>query len=140
MQITHMKKLVFHKQVCKDFKIKNLQEYCDLHVQRNTSLLAHVFENYISTWNQIYQLYQLDPAHFFTAPGLAWQVALKKKNVKLDLSTDIDILLMVEKVTRGGICHAIYQYAKANNKYMKDCDKNKFWDVNMVGQCQKSCL
>ena len=59
------------------------------------------------------------------APGLAWKAAIKKTKVKLDLLTDIDILLIVEKGISGGICHSIYQYAKANNKYMKDYDKNK---------------
>ena len=57
------------------------------------------------------------------------------------------MLLIVEKGIRGGICHAIHRYAKANNKCMKDYDKNerssylKYWDVNicMVGQCRKSC-
>ena len=49
----------------------------------------------------------------------------KDRRVKLELLTDIDMLLMVEKRIRGGICNAIHQYAKANNKYMKDYDKNK---------------
>ena len=78
----------------------------------------------------------LDPAKFLSAPGLAWQAALKKNKVKLDLLPDIDMLLMAEKGVRGGICHSIYRYAKANNRYMKYCDKNKeslylqYWDVN----------
>ena len=77
-----------------------------------------------------------DPANFVSAPGLAWQAALKKKKVKLELLTDTDMLLMVEKGIRGGICTAVQWYAKANNKYMKDYDKNKessylnYWDVN----------
>ena len=58
-------------------------------------------------------------------PGLAWQGALKNTKVKLDLLTGIDMLLMVEKGIRGGIYHTIYRYAKANNKYIKDCDKNR---------------
>ena len=63
---------------------------------------------------------------FLSVPGLAWQVCFKKTEVKLDLLTDIDLLLMVEKGTRGGICHAIHRYAKANDKYMKEkYDKNK---------------
>ena len=63
-------------------------------------------------------------------------MALKKTEVKLKLLIDIDILFIVEKVIRGGMCHAIHRYAKANNKYMKDYDKNKesshlkYWDVN----------
>ena len=82
------------------------------------------------------KIYELDPAKFLSAPGLAWQAALKKTKVKLDLLTDINMLLMVEKGLRGGICHSIYRYAKANKKYMKDYDKNKgssyiqYWDVN----------
>ena len=71
------------------------------------------------------KIYELDPAKFLSAPGLAWQAALKKTKVKLDLLTDIDMLLMVEKGIRGRICHSIYQYAKSNNKCMKDYDKNK---------------
>ena len=68
--------------------------------------------------------YKLDPAHFLSAPGLAWQACLKKTGVKLELLIDNDMLLMIEKGIRGGMCHAIYRYAKANNKYMKNYDKN----------------
>ena len=70
------------------------------------------------------KIYELDPANFLSAPGLAWQACLKKTRVNLKLLTDIDILLMVAKGTRGGICHAIHRYAKANNKYMKNYEKN----------------
>ena len=69
-------------------------------------------------------MYELDPAHFLSLPGLAWQACLKK-NVKLELLTDYDMLLMVEEGIRGEICHSIHRHAKANNKYMKNCDKNK---------------
>ena len=71
------------------------------------------------------KIYELDLARFLTAPGLAWQATLKKAKVKLDLLTDIDMLLRVEKGIRGEICHSIYRYVKANKKYMKDYDKNK---------------
>ena len=57
---------------------------------------------------------------FLSAPGLAWQACLKKTEVKLEMLTDVDMLLMVEKGIRRGIYHAIYRYAKANNKYMKN--------------------
>ena len=82
------------------------------------------------------KIYNVDPAKFLLAPGLVGQAALRKAKVKLDLLIGIDMLLMVEKGIRGGICDSIYQYAKANNKYMKDCDENKessyiqYWDVN----------
>ena len=79
-----------------------------------------MFEN---VRNVCIKIYKLDPATFLSVPGLAWQAALKKIKVNLDLLTDIDMLLMVEKVIRGGICHSICQYAKANNKYMKNYDE-----------------
>ena len=69
--------------------------------------------------------YELDPAHFISLPGLAWQACLKKIRVELELLTDYDMLLMIEEGIRGGICHAVHRYAKANNKYMKNYDKNK---------------
>ena len=103
------------------FEIKNLGDYHDLYVQSDTLLLADVFENFR---DKCIEIYGLDPAHFLSAPGLAWQACLKKTKVKLELLTDIDMLLMVEKGTRGGICQAIHRYAKANNKYMKNYDKN----------------
>ena len=56
---------------------------------------------------------------------MVWQAYLKKTEVKLELLTDVDMLLIVEKGIRGGICHAIYRYVKANNKYMKNYNKHK---------------
>ena len=70
-------------------------------------------------------VYELDPAHFLSLPGLAWQACLKKTNIKLELLTDYGMLLMVEEGIKGGICHAIHRHARANNKYMKNYDKNK---------------
>ena len=61
---------------------------------------------------------------FLSAPGLAWQACLKKTEKELELLTNIDMLLMVEKGIWGGMCHTIHRHAKANNKYMKNNDKN----------------
>ena len=69
--------------------------------------------------------YELDPAHFVSLPGLAWQACLKKTNIELELLTDYDMLLMVEIGIRGGICHSIHRYAKANNKYMQNNNNNE---------------
>ena len=93
-----------------------------IYVQSNILLVTDVFENCRNMWLKIYKL---DPANCLSAPGLPWQAALKKTKVKVDLLTDIDMLLMVEKRIRGGICHSGYLYAQANNKYIKDYDKNK---------------
>ena len=97
------------------FNIKNLDEYHDLYIQSHTILLADIFENFRDRCQKVYQL---DPAHFVSAPALAWQACLKKTKVKLELLTDINMLLMFEQGIRGGICQSILCYATANNKYM----------------------
>ena len=107
--------------VFKSFKLENLGDYHDLYVKSDTLLLADVFENFR---NMRLKEYGLDPAHFVSLPGLAWQACLKKTNIELELLTDYDMLLMVEKGIRGGICHSIQRYAKAN-KYMKNYNNNE---------------
>ena len=121
------------KKVCKNFRVKNLGEYHDLYVPSDTLLLTDVFKNFRK---MCLKMYELDPTRFPTAPCLAWLAALKKTKVKLDLLTDIDMLLTVKKAIRREICHAIHRYAKVSNKYMKDYFKNKessslkYWDLN----------
>ena len=109
------------QKVFEEFNLKNLSDYHDLYVQSDTLLLADVFENFR---NKCIEIYELDPAHFLSAPGLAWQACLKKTEVELELLTDIDMLLMVEKGIQGEICHSIHRYTKANNEYMENYDKN----------------
>ena len=104
------------------FKLKNLREYHDLYVQGDTLLLGDVFENFR---NMCLKVYEPDPAHFLSLPGLAWQAYLKKTSIALELLTDYDMLLMVEEGIRGGICHSTHRHAKANNKYMKNYDESK---------------
>ena len=101
---------------------KNLGHYYDLYVQSDTLLLADVFESFR---NKCIEIYELDPAHFLSAHGLAWQACLKKTEVEVELLTDVDMLLMVEKRIGDGICHAIHRYAEANNKYMDNYNQNK---------------
>ena len=108
--------------VFKTFKLDNLGDYHDLYVQSDTLLLADVFENFRKA---CIKTYELDPAHFISLSGSAWQACLKKTGVELELLTDYDMLLMIEEGVRGGICHAVHRYAKANNRYMKDYDESK---------------
>ena len=82
------------------FELKNHVEYHDLYVKCDTLLLADVFQNFR---DKCIEIYGLDPAHFLSAPGSAWQAYLKKTGVKLELLTDIDMPLMVEERIRGGI-------------------------------------
>ena len=105
----------------KELKLKNLGDYHEFYAQSDTLLPADVFENFR---NKCIEIYELDSAHFLSAPGLAWQACLKKKRVKLELLTDFDMLLIVKKGIRSGIYHSIHKYAKVNNKYMKNYDKD----------------
>ena len=104
-----------------------------MYLKSDALLLVDIFENFRKLCLKIYHL---DPAKFLSAPGLARKAILKKTEVKLELLTDNDMLLMVEKGISGGICPAIHRYAKATNKYLKDYDKNnessylKYWDEN----------
>ena len=110
------------KIVYKEFNNKNLGDYYDLYVQSDALLLADLFENFRI---KCIEIQELDPAHFLSAPGLTWQGYLKKTGIELELLTYNDMLLMVEKGIRGGICHTMHRYGKAINKYMKNYDKNQ---------------
>ena len=117
------------------FEIKNLGEYHDLYAQSDILLLADVYENFR---NMCLDKYELDPAYFASASGLAWQACLKNTGIKLVLLTDYDMLLMIEKGIGGGICQATQRYAKANNEYAKNYDKNiessyiEYLDANIL--------
>ena len=104
------------------FNINNLGEYHDLYVQLDTALLADIFENFR---DKHIETDELDPAYFLTTPGLSWWACLKKTGVELELLTDENMFLTYEQGIRGGICNKVQGYAEANNKYMKNYDKNK---------------
>ena len=110
------------KQVWNTFKCKTIRDYHDLYLKTDVLLLADVFENFRKT---CLKHYNLDPAQYYTSPGLAWDACLKETGQELKLLHDYDMLMMFEKGTRGGITHISKRYAKANNKYMKDYDPNK---------------
>ena len=105
------------QKVWEAFEIKSMEDYHNLYNETDVLLLADVFENFR---NICLENYKLDPAHYFTAPGLAWDACLKMTNVKLELLTNVDMLLMVEKGIRGGVSMVSTRYSKANNKYMGD--------------------
>ena len=88
------------RSVWREFEIKDLGEYHDLYLKTDVILLANVFEAFRDV---CLKNYGLDPAHFYTAPGLAWKACLKKTRNKLELLLDPDMLLMFERGIRGGI-------------------------------------
>ena len=115
------------KKVCKDFEIKSLGGRHNLYPESNTSLLDDVCENVswkIWTWS----------CKISFSSALEWQAALNKTKVKWELSTDIDMLLIVAKGKRRGIFDSIYWHAKTNNEYMKCYERCNF----NIGQCCKS--
>ena len=105
------------KQVWKAFQLKTLGGYHDLYLKSDVLLLADVFENFRRT---CLDCYKLDPCHYFTSPGLAWDAALKMTKITLELLVDYDMYLFVERALRGGISYIANRYGKANNKYMKN--------------------
>lgn len=101
------------------FNIQTMGEYHDLYLKTDVLLLADVFENFREL---CLQCYKLDPAHYYTAPGLAWEAMLRMTDVTLELLTDIDMYLMWERGIRGGISMISNKYGKANNKYLNNYD------------------
>ena len=109
--------------VWSEFRCKNLADYTELYCKSDVLLLADVFENLI---NVFFEKFQLDPAHYVTAPSLALDAMLKMTEVKLELLTDPDMFLFFEKGVRGGASSITKRYAKANNRYMgNEFDPNK---------------
>ena len=105
------------QRVWKEFGIRSLGDYHDLYLRTDVVLLANVYEAFRDT---CLRHYKLDPAHFYTSPGLAWKACLKCTGIRLELLTDPDMLLMSDRGIRGGITQAFRKYASANNKYMGD--------------------
>ena len=80
------------------FKCKTIRDYHDLYLKSDVLLLADVFGNFRKT---CLKHYNLDPAHYYTSPGLAWDACLKETSQKLELLYDYDMLMMFEKGIRG---------------------------------------
>ena len=99
------------------FRCKTIRDYHNLYLKSDVLLLSDVFENFRKT---CLKHYNLDPAHYYTSPGLAWDARLKETGQELQLLHDYDMLMMFEQGIRGGISHISKRYAEANNKYMKD--------------------
>ena len=104
------------------FGCQTIRDYHDLYLKSDVLLLADVFENFRKT---CLKHYNLDPAHYYTSPGLAWDVCLKETGQQLELLHDYDMLMMFERGIRGGMTHISKRYSEANNKYMKNYDPNK---------------
>ena len=69
--------------------------------------------------------YGLDPCHYFSSPGLNWDAMLKMTGIELDLISDTDMHLFIQKGMRGSISYIFERSSKANNKHMKCYDSSK---------------
>ena len=110
------------KMIWKTFECKNMGDYHDLYLRTDVLLLADVYEKYRET---CLKQYKLDPAHYYTSPGLSWDALLKKTKINLELLTDCDMHLMIEKGLRGGISMVSERFCKANNPYVDAYDASK---------------
>ena len=110
--------MVYNKLNCKSFK-----DYHITYLQCDVLLLADVFENFRKTCGNYYGL---DPSNYISAPGLAWDAMLLKTGISLELMNDLQVLDIMERMKRGGLCFVgSKRHVVANNKYMDNYDDTK---------------
>ena len=118
-----------------------MRDYHDPYLKSDVLILADVFENLRKIGKEYYNL---DPAHYFSCPGFAWDAMLQMTYINLEIITDIDIYQMVETGLRGGVSYIANRRSKPNNKYLSDYDKNKdssylmYLDTNVLYAWAKS--
>ena len=122
-------KNVYNKLQCTSFK-----DYHMTYLKTDVLLLADVFENFRKT---CFDYYELDPANYISAPGLAWDAMLIKTGIDLEQITDFNVLDIMETHKKGGLCFVCSnRHVKANNHYLEDFDATKpesylmYWDAN----------
>ncbi len=110
------------QKVWEAFDCKTMRDYHDLYLKTDVLLLADVMTEFRKTCKKAYGL---DALHYYTSPGLAWDAMLKYTGIELDLISDSDMYLMIEKGIRGGVSSIMKRYSKANHKYLDDYDPEK---------------
>lgn len=105
----------FAKTMWDRFSCRTLGDYSDLYLKTDVLILCDIFENFRDL---CLNNYELDPTHYLTLPSFTFDAMLKFTNVKLDLFTDYDMYLFIERGIRGGITTCVKRNAVANNKYI----------------------
>ena len=108
------------------FKINTMGDYHDLYLKTGVLLLANVFEKFI---NMCLDYYGLDPCHYFSSLGLSWDALLKTTRIELELISDTDMHLFIEKRITGGISYIAKRHSKTNNNYIEcydSCKESKY--------------
>ena len=133
-----MKNIIIQKKVWEIFNFKTGRDLHDHYLKKDVLLLADLFERFIST---CLKYYDLDPTHYFSAPGLSWGAMLKMTKIELEKINDTNIHIFIESGTRGGISYAATKYCKANNEDTKPrIDINYFNMNNLYGKAMMSYL
>ncbi|KAL7291745.1 hypothetical protein TKK_0014531 [Trichogramma kaykai] len=122
------------QKVWNTFDVKDIGQYSDIYLKTDVLLLADVFENFRDT---CLKYYELDSAYYCSTPSFTWSAMLKYTDIKLELLTDVDMYIFIERGLRGGLTQASTRYAKSNCKYMREgYDPSKrdnylmYFDVN----------
>ena len=111
------------KEIWDEFNCKSFEDYHDIYLKADVFLLADSFERFRDFF---IEHHKIDPSYCFSSPGLTWECGLKYTGVELELLTDYDMLMMVEKGIRGGFSGVLgNRYVRTNNKYMEDFDNMK---------------
>ena len=109
--------------VWKEFGCKTMRDYHNLYNKCDVLQLADVFENFRDV---CMKNHKLDPAWYYTAPGLSWDAMLKMTRVELETLSNYDMVLMIKNGIRGGVSTITTRYGKSNNKYMGEAfDENE---------------
>lgn len=112
----------FAKSVWEKFECTTLKDYLEIYLKGDVVLLADIFEKFRKT---CLKTYELDPCHYFTAPGLSWDAMLKMTMVELELMQDINMYNFIQKGIRGGLTQCSMKHCIANNKYLKNFNPSK---------------